>query len=248
MPPNSTSPVCPFDPEKNVWKVDGKDNPEAGNYTSPLKALKINFRFNQFFGIFPGSISDDWFEIKIVKRKLILSFLVKAIFVATILTMVYLWLQEQNMDFSDFLNKIGNHPGFTVTDTFAMVAHFLFLQFSALILFFINLNLGEELTKLCGIVNDFNMKYQGKNPGVKKLMFFRGIICFLCTVASTVLFVGVRRIVVAPERVFNLLDFLILVFIVVALYVENQVSTTYTKKKSFLERKFIYFFSEPSIF
>ena len=221
MPSKSTSPVCPLDPEKNVWTVNSKE--EAANYISPLKALKINFRFNQFFGIFPGSISDDWFEIKIVKRRLILSFVVKAIFVAIILTMVYFWLQEQNMDFSDFLNKIGNHPGFTVTDTFAMVAHFLFLQFSALIIFFINLNLGEELTKLCGIVNDFNMRYQGKNPRVKKLMIFRGIICFLCTVASTVLFVGVRRIVVAPERVFNLLDFLILVFIVVALYVENQV-------------------------
>ena len=228
MPSKSTSPVLPFDGStKNcpIFQVNGIKDPDA-NYTSPIKALKINFRFNQFFGIFPGSISNDWFEIKILKRKLILSFAVKAIFVSTILTLTYLWLQEQNMDFGDFLSKVTNHSGFTVTDTFAMVAHFLFLQFSALMIFFINLGLGEELTKLCGLVNDFNMKYQGQNPGIFKLMFFRGVICFLCTVASTVLFVGVRKIVAVPERDFNFLDFLILILIVFALYVENQVCTS----------------------
>ena len=66
-----------IDPEKNVGKVNSNSNEEAGNYISPLKALKID--------------SDDCFEIKTVKRKLILSFVVKALFVA-ILTIVALVL------------------------------------------------------------------------------------------------------------------------------------------------------------
>merc|ERR1711983_275181 len=66
-----------IDPEKNVGKVNSNSNEEARNYISPLKALKID--------------SDDRFEIKTVKRKLILSFVVKALFVA-ILTIVALVL------------------------------------------------------------------------------------------------------------------------------------------------------------
>ena len=66
-----------IDPEKNVGKVNSNSNEEAGNYISPLKALKID--------------SDDCFEIKTVKRKLILSFVLKALFVA-ILTIVALVL------------------------------------------------------------------------------------------------------------------------------------------------------------
>ena len=60
----------PLDLEKNDWKVNSNSKEEAGNH---LKALKNN--------------SDDWFEIKVVERKLILCFVVKAIFVA-ILTIV----------------------------------------------------------------------------------------------------------------------------------------------------------------
>ena len=67
----------PLDLEKNDWKVNSNSKEEAGNYTSHLKALKNN--------------SDDWFEIKVVERKLILCFVVKAIFVA-ILTIVALVL------------------------------------------------------------------------------------------------------------------------------------------------------------
>merc|ERR1712241_779256 len=66
-----------IDPEKNVGKVKSYSKEEAGNYISPLKALKID--------------SDDCFEIKTVKRKLILSFVVKALFIA-ILTIVALVL------------------------------------------------------------------------------------------------------------------------------------------------------------
>merc|ERR1711988_853163 len=66
-----------IDPEKNVGKVNSNSNEEAGNYISPLKALKID--------------SDDCFETKTVKRKLILSFVLKALFVA-ILTIVALVL------------------------------------------------------------------------------------------------------------------------------------------------------------
>jgi len=66
-----------IDPEKNVGKVNSNSNEEAGNYISPLKALKID--------------SDDCFEIKTVKQKLILSFVLKALFVA-ILTIVALVL------------------------------------------------------------------------------------------------------------------------------------------------------------
>ena len=67
----------PLDLEKNDWKVNSNSKEEAGNYTSHLKALKNN--------------SDDWFEIKVVERKLILCFVVKALFVA-ILTIVALVL------------------------------------------------------------------------------------------------------------------------------------------------------------
>ena len=62
---------------KLYWKVNSNSKEEAVNYTSHLKALKNN--------------SDDWFKIKNVERKLILCFVVKAIFVA-ILTIVALVL------------------------------------------------------------------------------------------------------------------------------------------------------------
>ena len=67
----------PLDLEKNDWKVNSNSKEEAGNYTSHLKALKNN--------------SDDWFEIKVVERKLVLCFVIKVIFVA-ILTIVALVL------------------------------------------------------------------------------------------------------------------------------------------------------------
>merc|ERR1712062_821958 len=68
---------APLYPEKNLEKVKSNSKEEAGSYISPLKALKID--------------SDDCFETKTVKRKLILSFVVKALFVA-ILTIVALVL------------------------------------------------------------------------------------------------------------------------------------------------------------
>ena len=68
---------APLYSEKNLEKVKSNSKEEAGSYISPLKALKID--------------SDDCFETKTVKRKLILSFVVKALFVA-ILTIVALVL------------------------------------------------------------------------------------------------------------------------------------------------------------
>ena len=126
------------------------------------------------------------------------------------------------MTILDFTYNVTHYPKFTMTDTFAIIAHFLFLQISAFMLFVNNLHLGPGLTKLCGIVNDFNKKYQGSNPGVKNLMIFRYSVCIGCTVASTILFVGIRNLVVSPERVFNHLDFLLIFFIVVGVYIENQ--------------------------
>lgn len=66
-----------------------------GEFVSPLKALAFNFRFNQFFGIFPGRISQDWTDFIIVKKLILLTFSIKAIFFTLILTLVYLWLHEQ---------------------------------------------------------------------------------------------------------------------------------------------------------
>ena len=66
------------------------------------------------------------------------------------------------------------------------------------------------------------MKYQGKNPGVMGLMAFRYFNCLGCTIASTILFIGIRHLVVSPERSFNYLDFLLIFLIVVGVYVENQ--------------------------
>lgn len=109
-----------------------------------------------------------------------------------------------------------------MTDTFAMIAHFVFLQVSALILFLNNLNLGPELTNLVHCVLDFNNKYQGINPPARKLMSYRYSVCILCTIASTLLFTGVWSITANPDRSFGGLDFALLFTIVLALYVENQ--------------------------
>ena len=71
------------------------------------------------------------------------------------------------------MDRALRHPRFTTTDTFAMISHFLFLQFSALILFLNNLSMGPGLTKLVDLVIEFNAKYHGGNPSAKKLMAFR---------------------------------------------------------------------------
>jgi hypothetical protein len=189
---------------------------------SPLRTLAFNFRFNQFFGIFPGRISEDWTDFVIVKKLILLTFSIKAMFLTLILTLVYLWLHEQDIDFNIFINRILNHDGFTTTDTYAMISHSLFVQFSALILFLNNLNLGPELTKLVHCVLDFNNKYQGINPSSKTLMAYRYSICFLCTIASALLFTGVWSISANFDRCFGGLDFALLFTIVLALYVENQ--------------------------
>ena len=104
MPPMSisVSPVLPFDPERNLESFEcnvEKVEPKKINveYVSPIKALALNFRFNQLFGTFPALISDDWFHIRIIKKGLILWFAVRAIFTTTILGLTYIWLQEQVM-------------------------------------------------------------------------------------------------------------------------------------------------------
>ena len=58
-------------------------------------------------------------------------------------------------------------------------------------------------------------------PSAKKLMTFRYSVCVMCTTASAFLFKAVHTIVKNP--VVNGFDYAIIVVLVLALYVENQV-------------------------
>ena len=114
---------------------------ELTSYVSPIKALWINFRFNQFFGICPARINENWTQITIVKKMILLTFSIKAMLLALILALVHIWLGQQGLDFPSLLSRLYNYPKFTSTDTFAMAAHFLFLQISALAMFINNLGM-----------------------------------------------------------------------------------------------------------
>ena len=110
-----------------------------------------------------------------------------------------------------------------MTDTLAMIAHFVFLQISAFILFLNNLSLGPELTKLVGQVMDFNFTHGETKLSTLKLKIFRYSICALCTAASAVLFTGLWNIIAMDDHTFGFYDFALILIIVIALYVENQV-------------------------
>ncbi len=43
---------------------DHEDDDDNHGFESPLKAMKVNFRMNQMFGIFPYSISEDFLVFK----------------------------------------------------------------------------------------------------------------------------------------------------------------------------------------
>ena len=58
-------------------------------------------------------------------------------------------------------------------------------------------------------------------PSAKKLMTFRYSVCVMCTTASAFLFSAVHTVVANPEL--NGYDYTIIVVLVIALYVENQV-------------------------
>ena len=104
MPPQNVvvSPVVPFDSfdveTQKEFKANG-EKPSQGDYISPIKALKLNFRFNQLVGNFPMFISNDWFTVRLIKKRLLLWFVTRAIFVSTILSVLYIWLREQVIKF-----------------------------------------------------------------------------------------------------------------------------------------------------
>jgi hypothetical protein len=87
---NRVKPIFFIDEE--MGRPYTKDNED---YESPMKALAFNFRFNQIFGIFPGRISSDWNDFIIVRKMILLTFGVKALFITTILALVNMWLTEQ---------------------------------------------------------------------------------------------------------------------------------------------------------
>ena len=119
MPPQVVvSPVVPFDAfdgEKCGIKANGEKKAQD-DYISPIKALWLNFRFNQLMGTFPFLISNDWYAVRFIKKGLILWLAVRAIFVAVILTLLYFWLKEQvtSNENSRFYHCLSNFLGYDI--------------------------------------------------------------------------------------------------------------------------------------
>jgi hypothetical protein len=91
-----------------------------------------------------------------------------------------------------------------------------------------NLGLCGGLTHLCKILRLDNLTGLDEievmklgPPSARKLMTYRYSVCVLCTVASVFLFIAGHSIVKNP--VITAYDYVIILVIVVALYVENQV-------------------------
>ncbi|TRY71508.1 hypothetical protein TCAL_06107 [Tigriopus californicus] len=213
---------------------NGKDDSLSGEtglsedldkgFVSPLLALKFNFRFNQYFGMFPAQISQDFMKLTLVPSLMIWTFMVKFFFIGLVTSLIYLWLTDQGYNFYDLWDRIFAYKNFSRTDYFAIISHYIFLMSSALVLYFFNLALPKELTNLNMVIKNLsaflNDGFVIQNPPVKKMMIYRLSVCFLCTIASLVYLAGVHGIIRNPS--FNSYDVLIVFLTVLAIYVENQ--------------------------
>ncbi len=68
--------------------------------------------------------------------------------IVAILVVMHKWLEDQGFTFGDLWKRAFGHDDFSRTDYFAIVSHMIFLQCSALFIFFANLRLGTQLTQL----------------------------------------------------------------------------------------------------